>query len=69
LPLEDNTFRSDDLEFTFAARGWSDCVSFGDFESYRDRFQSTQKFFEPRFADAIKVGNEMMKTILENTQR
>ncbi len=69
IAIEDNTFRSDDLEFTFAARGWSDCVTFGDFESYRDRFQSTQKFFEPRFADATRVGNEMMKTILENTQR
>jgi prephenate dehydrogenase (NADP+) len=69
IAIEDNTFRSDDLEFTFAARGWSDCVTFGDFASYRDRFQSTQKFFEPRFADATRVGNEMMKTILENTQR
>ena len=69
IAIEDNTFRSDDLEFTFAARGWSDCVTFGDFESYRDRFQSTQKFFEPRFADATKVGNEMMKTILENTRQ
>ncbi|KAH8821535.1 hypothetical protein F5884DRAFT_768208 [Xylogone sp. PMI_703] len=69
IAIEDNTFRSDDLEFTFAARGWSDCVTFGDFESWKDRFQSTQKFFEPRFADATKVGNEMMKTILENTQR
>lgn len=69
IAIEDNTFRSDDLEFTFAARGWSDCVTFGDFESYRDRFQSTQKFFEPRFADATRVGNEMMKTILENIQR
>lgn len=69
IAIEDNTFRSDDLEFTFAARGWSDCVTFGDFDSYRDRFQSTQKFFEPRFADATKVGNEMMKTIFENTKK
>lgn len=69
IAIEDNTFRSDDLEFTFAARGWSDCVAFGDFESYKDRFQSTQKFFEPRFADATKVGNEMIKTILENTKK
>lgn len=69
IAIEDNTFRSDDLEFTFAARGWSDCVTFGDFESYKDRFQSTQKFFEPRFADATKVGNEMIKTILQNTKK
>lgn len=68
IAIDDNTFRSDDLEFTFAARGWSDCVTFGDFESYRDRFESTQKFFEPRFAEATKVGNEMIKTILENTK-
>jgi prephenate dehydrogenase (NADP+) len=69
IAIEDNTFRSDDLEFTFAARGWADCVTFGDFEMYRDRFESTQKFFEPRFEDATRVGNEMMKTILENTDR
>ncbi|TVY84789.1 putative prephenate dehydrogenase [NADP(+)] [Lachnellula suecica] len=68
ISIEDDTFRSDDLEFTFAARGWSDCVTFGDFESWKDRFVSTQKFFEPRFADATKIGNEMMKTILENTK-
>lgn len=69
IAMEDNTFRSDDLEFTFAARGWSDCVSFGDFDSYRDRFESTRAFFEPRFADATRIGNEMMKTILENTRK
>ena len=69
IAIEDNTFRSDDLEFTFAARGWSDCVTFGDFEGYKDRFVSTQSFFKERFADATKVGNEMMKTILENTKK
>lgn len=68
IAIEDNTFRSDDLEFTFAARGWSECVTFGDFDSYRDRFEQTREFFEPRFADATKVGNQMIKTILENTK-
>ncbi|KHJ31542.1 putative prephenate dehydrogenase [Erysiphe necator] len=67
IAIEDNTFRSDDLEFTFAARGWSDCVTFGDFRSYRDRFESTQKFFESRVDDAIRIGNEMLKTILANS--
>ncbi|PKX98855.1 prephenate dehydrogenase (NADP(+)) [Aspergillus novofumigatus IBT 16806] len=65
--IDDKTFRSDDLEFTFAARAWSDCVSFGDFESYRDRFERIQQYFAPRFPDAVKLGNEMMKTILEKT--
>jgi prephenate dehydrogenase (NADP+) len=69
IAIEDNTFRSDDLEFTFAARGWSDCVTFGDFEGYKDRFVSTQNFFKGRFEDATRVGNEMMKTILENTKK
>ncbi|MCJ1306760.1 prephenate dehydrogenase (NADP(+)) [Agyrium rufum] len=67
VAIEDNTFRSDDLEFTFAARGWSECVSFGDFSSYRDRFESIQAYFSPRFPEAIRVGNEMIKTILEKT--
>lgn len=91
--IEDSTFRSDDLEFTFAARvsslcsmgiysisnnpmlirwilgtqGWSDCVSFGDFSSYRDRFEQIQSYFAPRFPEATRVGNEMIKVILEKT--
>ena len=66
--IEDNTFRSDDLEFTFAARAWSDCVSFGDFAPYRDRFEKIQRYFAPRFPDAVRVGNEMIRTILEKTK-
>ncbi|KAI9755622.1 MAG: prephenate dehydrogenase (NADP(+)) [Chaenotheca gracillima] len=68
IAIEDNTFRSDDLEFTFAARGWSDCVSYGDFSSYRDRFEKIQAYFSPRFPEATRVGNEMIRTILEKTK-
>ncbi|KAK2813680.1 hypothetical protein FQN50_000078 [Emmonsiellopsis sp. PD_5] len=67
IAIDDNTFRSDDLEFTFAARAWSECVSFGDFASYRDRFEKIQSYFAPRFPDAVRLGNEMMKTILDKT--
>ncbi|KAL8946434.1 MAG: hypothetical protein Q9222_007172 [Ikaeria aurantiellina] len=67
VAIADNTFRSDDLEFTFAARGWSECVSFGDFSSYRDRFEGIQSYFAPRFPEATRVGNEMIKVILEKT--
>jgi len=67
IAIDDNTFRSDDLEFTFAARAWSDCVSFGDFASYRDRFEKIQDYFAPRFPEAVRLGNEMMKTILDRT--
>ncbi|KAL9023923.1 MAG: hypothetical protein Q9196_006881 [Gyalolechia fulgens] len=65
--IEDNTFRSDDLEFTFAARGWSDCVTFGDFSVYRDRFEQIQSYFAPRFPEATRIGNEMIKVLLEKT--
>ena len=34
--------RSDDLEFVIAARGWSQCVSFGSFKLYEERFAGTK---------------------------
>ncbi|KAK8082468.1 prephenate dehydrogenase [Apiospora saccharicola] len=69
VAIEDNTFRSDDLEFTFAARGWAECVSLGHFETWRERFQATAKFFEPRIAEAMEVGNAMVKAVLESTKK
>ncbi|KAH8178730.1 prephenate dehydrogenase domain-containing protein [Sarocladium implicatum] len=67
--IEDNTYRSDDLEFTFAARGWAECVSLGHFETWEKRFESTQKYFEPRFDEAKLVGQQMMKRVLESTNQ
>lgn len=73
--IEDRTHRSDDTEFVIAARGWSQCVSFGSFELYRRRFEQTrgesvlpgrsdeEDFFAPRFAEATKVGGQMIKVI------
>ncbi|KAH7070220.1 hypothetical protein FB567DRAFT_539505 [Paraphoma chrysanthemicola] len=66
--IDDNTFRADDLEFTFAARDWSQRVDLGNFDGYREKFEKIQKYFEPRFPEATKVGNEMIKTILRKTQ-
>lgn len=68
VAVEDNTFRSDDLEFTFAARGWAECVSFGHFDTWKERFMATQRFFEPRLAGAVEVGNAMVKAVLESTK-
>ncbi|RWA10656.1 hypothetical protein EKO27_g4437 [Xylaria grammica] len=68
VAVEDNTFRSEDLEFTFAARGWAECVGLGHFETWKERFVNTQRFFEPRFAEAIEVGNAMVKAVLESTK-
>ena len=39
--LEDKEHRSDDTEFVVAARGWSQCVEFGSWEMYRERFERT----------------------------
>ncbi|GJN82452.1 prephenate dehydrogenase [Purpureocillium lilacinum] len=66
--VEDKTYRSDDLEFTFAARGWAECVTLGHFETWEKRFVSTQEFFEPRFAEAKVVGDQMMKKVLEGAR-
>ncbi len=64
--LYDHWHRGDDLEFVVAARGWSQCVSFGSFEVYRRRFEETRKFFEPRFEEAGKLGSEMIKAVMES---
>ena len=67
--LFDTWHRADDLEFVVAARGWSQCVSFGIFEVYKKRFEETKKFFEGRFEEAMIVGSEMIKTIMESELR
>ncbi|KAF9462742.1 prephenate dehydrogenase [Collybia nuda] len=64
--LYDTWHRADDLEFVVAARGWSQCVSFGSFELYRRRFEQTRSFFEARFEEAGKLGSEMIKVIMES---
>ena len=65
--LYDTSHRSNDMEFVIAARGWSQCISFGSFELYKDRFLSTAKFFQPRFEDATKVGSAMIQAIMESS--
>ncbi|KAG9250756.1 uncharacterized protein F5Z01DRAFT_628936 [Emericellopsis atlantica] len=66
--VSDLTYRSDDLEFTFAARAWAECVAIGHFETYEKRFLSTQEFFKPRFEEAKIIGNQMMKQIMEGVK-
>lgn len=47
--IADRVFRSDDLEFVTAARGWGECVSFGNFDLYERRFMETaSEYFELR---------------------
>lgn len=67
--IDDVTFRSDDTEFVVAARGWSQCVSFGNFKLYQERFETTSRFFETRFADAAKVGSQMIKALSDTPLR
>ncbi|KAJ7087757.1 prephenate dehydrogenase [Mycena epipterygia] len=64
--LYDTWHRHDDLEFVVAARGWSQCVSFGSFDLYHRRFEETRVFFEGRFEEAGVLGSEMIKAIMES---
>ncbi|WWC57973.1 uncharacterized protein I303_100508 [Kwoniella dejecticola CBS 10117] len=61
--LSDRIHRPDDIEFVVAARGWSECVSFGNFDLYKRRFEETSNFFSPRFEEATKLGGRMIKAI------
>ncbi|OCF43745.1 prephenate dehydrogenase (NADP+) [Kwoniella heveanensis CBS 569] len=63
--LSDRIHRPDDVEFVVAARGWSECVTFGNFDWYRKRFEETADFFSPRFEEATKLGGRMIKAIQE----
>ncbi|KAH6849862.1 hypothetical protein B0I37DRAFT_306599 [Chaetomium sp. MPI-CAGE-AT-0009] len=67
--IEDNTFRRDDLQFTIAASGWAECVALRQFETWRERFAVTQKFFEPRFKGAVEMGQAMIKAVLESEKQ
>lgn len=62
-------YRSDDLEFVIAARGWSQCVSFGSFKLYEKRFMQTRAFFEERFEEAVRVGSDMIQTITKDVAK
>jgi prephenate dehydrogenase (NADP+) len=42
-------------------------VSLGNFDGYREKFEKIQSYFAPRFPEASKVGNAMIKTIWEKT--
>ncbi|GMM30260.1 prephenate dehydrogenase (NADP(+)) [Martiniozyma asiatica (nom. inval.)] len=68
VAVSDTNFRQDDLQFTMASREWSNVVSYGDFNLYRTKFESTQKFFQHMFPEATKMGNEMIKTILQKVK-
>jgi prephenate dehydrogenase (NADP+) len=65
--LHDVSHRYDDVEFVVAARGWSQCVSFGNFDLYMMRFEETATFFESRFEEAGRVGSEMLKVIMDSS--
>lgn len=35
-------------------------------DGYREKFEKVQAYFAPRFPEATKVGNEMIRTIEAN---
>lgn len=68
VAITNMTFRQDDLQFTMASREWANIVIYGDFNLYKAKFENTQKFFEHMFPEATKMGNEMIKTILQRVK-
>lgn len=48
------------------SQGWSDCVDFGDFASYKDRFEKIQEGFVSKFPDAKAKGDEMIRALLDD---
>jgi len=65
--IHDVAHRSNDLEFTVAARGWSQCISFGSFPLYEKRFMESASFFAPRFKEAAEIGARMIQAISQST--
>lgn len=61
-----NSQFSDIVMLICRLQDWSNRVSLGNAEGYREKFEKIQDYFSPRFAEATKVGNEMIKTIEEN---
>lgn len=66
--VNDFRFRQDDLEFTLATRTWSSVVRHGDYKLYQKEFEETQRFFDGKFAEANRIGNEMIRTILQRVK-
>jgi prephenate dehydrogenase (NADP+) len=48
---------------------WSERVSFGNMDGYRSKFEKIQAYFAPRFPEATRVGNKMIKTIEESLRQ
>lgn len=65
--LYETSHRSNDAEFVIAARGWSQCISFGSFDLYQTRFMETASFFQSRFEEATKVGSAMIQAIMDSS--
>lgn len=57
------------VQANIMTQAWSECVSFGAFEAYRNRFESIQQYFAPRFPDAVRLGNEMIKEIMTKSKK
>ena len=49
-----------------STQDWSERVSLGNMDGYRNKFEQIQTYFAPRFPEATRVGNQMIKTIEEN---
>lgn len=65
--FSDNVFNVYDLEFTLSIRMWSHIVSSGSFELYEKEFEEVYSFFVPMFSYYDSVDNQMINTLINNT--
>jgi prephenate dehydrogenase (NADP+) len=54
---------------TNTTQDWSERVDLCAFEAYQEKFEKIQTYFGPRLPEAQRIGNEMIKTILEKTKK
>lgn len=58
--LRNKKIRGHDLGFQNAVDEWAAVVGHGDMKGYKEKFETTKKFFSERIPDGMKASNEMI---------
>ncbi|KAI9346736.1 hypothetical protein DFJ73DRAFT_796680 [Zopfochytrium polystomum] len=68
--LYDKTIRMDDLNFVLAVAQWSELISVGSFDAYRERFEAVRGFFEGMHEGSLewrRRSDELIRTASTST--
>lgn len=58
-----------DFRWLTVTQDWSQRVLLGNMDAYREKFVDIQEFFKPRFPEATRIGNDMIKTIFASKKQ